>query len=118
MRDITIGEVAAGVSALVALVSGLGFLSAKIKKYINSAYKQSTVEITRSLHQLENRIETVDMESCKNYLVSFLAGVERGNPVDEIERERFWEQYGHYTQYGGNSYIKHKVEKLHGQGKL
>lgn len=118
MNDITIGELAAGVATLVALVSGLGFLSARLKKYIINANRQSTSEITQSIHQLEARIETVDTEATKNYLVTFLAGVERGTPVDEIERERFWEQYGHYTQYGGNSYIKHKVEKLRQQNKL
>ena len=58
------------------------------------------------------------MQACKNYLVSFLSDVEKDELTDEIERERFWEQYQHYTEHGGNSYIKRKVEKLKSEGKL
>lgn len=58
------------------------------------------------------------MQACKNYLVSFLSDVEKNHPIDETERERFWEQYQHYTEHGGNSYIKRKVEHLQSEGKL
>lgn len=45
-------------------------------------------------------------------LVSFLAGVEQGEAVDEIQTQRFYEEYEHYVNRGGNSYIKQKVQKL------
>ena len=43
---------------------------------------------------------------------------EQDEPIDEIERERFWEQYEHYVKCGGNSYIQRKVENLKQAGKL
>ena len=58
------------------------------------------------------------MENCKNFLVSFLARCDRGEYIDEIEKERFWEQYEHYRELGGNAYIGNKVESLRKEGKL
>ena len=118
MDNITIGQIAAAVAMVAALITGLGIIGQRLKKYIKTAFDDSTTTITARIDKLENRVEKVDQEACKNYLVPFLAGVERGNPVDEIEMERFWEEYQHYTSNGGNSYIKSKVKKLQNEKKL
>lgn len=65
-----------------------------------------------------NRINNVQLYSDKNFLVRFLADIEQGNKVDEVEKERFYEVYRDYKDLGGNSYIQHKVEKLQKEGKL
>lgn len=65
-----------------------------------------------------NRINNVQLYSDKNFLVRFLADIEQGNLVDEVEKERFYEVYKDYKGLGGNSYIQHKVEKLQREGKL
>ena len=39
-------------------------------------------------------------------------------PVTEIETERFYDSYQKYTELGGNSYIKGKVDRLKNEGKL
>lgn len=64
------------------------------------------------------RINNVQLYSDKNFLVRFLADIEQGNEVDEVEKERFYEVYKDYKELGGNSYISHKVEKLQKEGKL
>lgn len=64
------------------------------------------------------RIDNVQLLSDKNFLVSFLARVEKNLIVDEVEKERFYEVYKDYRELGGNSYIAHKVEKLQKEGKL
>ena len=64
------------------------------------------------------RIDNVQLLSDKNFLVSFLARVENGLIIDEVEKERFYEVYKDYRELGGNSYIAHKVEKLQKEGKL
>ena len=38
--------------------------------------------------------------------------------VTEIETERFYDSYQKYTELGGNSYIKGKVDRLKNEGKL
>jgi len=63
-------------------------------------------------------IEPLAMDNAKNYIVPFLARVERGEPVDSIEVERFHEEYKYYRDHDGNSYIKSRVEKLKSAGKL
>jgi hypothetical protein len=63
-------------------------------------------------------LEPLAMDNAKNYIVPFLARVERGEPVDNIEVERFHEEYKYYRDHDGNSYIKSRVEKLQSAGKL
>ena len=38
--------------------------------------------------------------------------------LTEIETERFYDSYQKYTEPGGNSYIKGKVDRLKNEGKL
>ena len=71
-----------------------------------------------SINNLSGKVDDVDMNSCKNFLVRFLADAEQGNEIDEIEKERFYEVYEHYTKKGGNSYIHDKYDKLKKSGKL
>lgn len=74
--------------------------------------------VQKLLQPVLKKIEAVDIENCKNYLVTFLASCERGEAHDEIELERFHEQLEHYKKLGGNSYIHAKVEKLKAAKKL
>ena len=71
-----------------------------------------------AMEKLQKGLKDVDLENCKNYLVTYLAEVERGEPKDAIERERFWEEYGHYISEGGNSYIKEEVQRKKAKGLL
>ena len=74
--------------------------------------------ITDSINQINVRLDKVDMESTKNFLVRCLSDVEKGEKMTEVEAERFWEQYEHYITAGGNTYIKNKVVKLQEEGKI
>lgn len=107
MEQLTLEQIARGVAFLVAL----GGSVAAIIRGVNKA-------VSKLLQPLEKKIDSVDLENCKNYLVTFLASCERGEAHDEIELERFHEQLEHYKRLGGNSYIHAKVEKLKNAGKL
>ena len=67
---------------------------------------------------LEDKIDAYGSDNAKNYLVPFLSKVVRGEPIDEIELERFHEEYEFYLKHGGNSYVKSRVDKLIKEGKL
>ena len=118
MDGITIGQVAVAITFLVGIISGVTVLLTQIKKGVRKAMEEPIDEIKKEIQSLDKSLKEVDMESCKNFLVSFLAEVEKGEHIDEIEMERFFEQYSHYTKNGGNSYIKRKVEKLQDAGRL
>ena len=107
MDSITLGDIATWATFIVALV---GSVAAIIRGVIKATAKL--------LEPIQKQITAVDMENCKNFLVTFLASCERGEKHDEIEMERFHEQFEHYKNIGGNSYIKDKVLKLQRDGKL
>lgn len=100
MENITLGDIATWAAFVVALG---GSVAAIIKGVKNA---------------VEKLLEPLSLDNAKNYLVPFLSKVERGEPVDEIELERFHEEFTFYTNHGGNSYIKSRVAKLQKEGKL
>jgi len=118
MEQITLGQIALAVTFIVGLITGLSYIYSKLRKWISNAFKEDLEPLSRKIDQLGERVDTVDMNACKNHLVTFLSGVEKGEVPDEIEMERFWEQYQHYTERGGNSYIKRKTEALKAAGKI
>lgn len=106
-ENITLGNISAFLVFLVGLISGVEFLLVRLRKLFD-----------KKLEPLNTKLVEIGLSSDKNYLVRFLADVEQGNPVDETEIQRFYEIYSHYIKDGGNSYVKHKVEKLQKEGKL
>lgn len=100
MEQLTLEQIARGVAFLVALGGSVAAIIRGVKKVV------------------EKLLEPLSLDNAKNYLVPFLSKVERGEPVDEIELERFHEEYTFYTEHGGNSYIKSRVAKLQKEGKL
>lgn len=118
MEQITLGQIGMTITFLVGIIGGIGYVIKHMKEWISKALSDQLQSIDGKIEGLQTRIENVDMNACKNYLVDFLSRVEKGDLIDEIERERFWEQYQHYIHIGGNSYIKRKVEQLKKEGKL
>ena len=118
MQTVTLGEVGMTLTFIVGLLTAIGYLKEKGKNLINSSVKADLKSISDKLDKLDGKIGDVDMNSTKNFLVARLSEIESGKKMDEIERERFWEQYGHYQKIGGNSYVHEKVEKLKESGFL
>lgn len=118
MENITIGQIALAVTFLVGLIGGLGYLKTHLKEWVGQSVKDQFVQMDSKIEQINRRLDNVDLENCKNFLVTVITEVEKGGWLHEVERERFWEEYEHYVKLGGNSYIKKKVEQLEQDGKL
>lgn len=88
-----------------------------VKKSI-TAIQTSIEDLDKRIDEVEKRIDKVNMQGCKNFLVRCIADFENGQPNNETELERFWEQYDYYRDKGENSYVRHKVESLEIQGKI
>ena len=125
MENVTVGAIAAGVIFLVGLIAAIKSLRTSLKdgltellddKFdgINEEFKG----VNKKIDKLEKKLDVVEMGSCKNYIVPYLADMDRGNIPDEIERQRFWDAYSIYVKDGGNSYIQDRVAKLQKEGKL
>ena len=118
MENITLGQLGIAVAFIVALLTGISFMNNKLKDWIADLLKDRFDSTDKKIDDLSDKISEVDIESCKNFLVRVLGDVELGREMDEVVMQRFYEQYQHYIDNGGNTYIKHKVEKLEAEHKL
>ena len=83
-------------------VTAVTTICAFLKKVINKGFEP-----------LNKKIDKIDENQCKNYLVTFLKAKEKGEKMDEVEEQRAYEVYDHYTKdLNGNSYIHDKWEKI------
>lgn len=102
MENITLGQIATTLAFIVALLGSIKYLKNELDKSIN-----------KTLEPLNKTIRDLDVSQCKNYLVCFLGKVEQGVELDEVEIERAYEVYDHYTDdLKQNSYIHDKWVKL------
>lgn len=118
MGNWTVEQIATTIALLVALVTGVTYLTKQIKEWIEKLLDSKFKALDDRIGSLESKIDKVDMETCKNFLVRFLADVENGAVIFDAEKQRFWEEYEHYISSGGNSYIKEWVDKLKKKGYL
>ena len=118
MEQVTIGQVGLALTFIVGLLTSIKYLKGNLKEWVAGAVKEQMDDLGGKVERMEARIAEVDIEGCKNFLVSRIAEVERGTPLSEFEKQRFMEQYDHYQKAGGNSYIKDKVERLKADGKI
>ena len=112
MTEWTLGYIAEAIVFMAGLIGGLGVLYSTLKKWLAKVIEQQTEAIVTELESLNKRLDIQDLETTKNYLVQFISEVRRGEVINEAERQRFYEQYEHYLEKGGNTYIKTEVEKL------
>lgn len=125
LDNVTVGEIMVCVTVILGVITGVTKVKKAFegfKKTINGwvvdELKPQFVKINERLDNLEKRNERQDMENIKNYLVLFMADIERNEKPDEVEVIRFEEQYEYYIKKGGNSYIKKKYNKLKEEKKL
>lgn len=116
LENVTFGDISTTLTLIVGFISGVGFLYSKIKKWISHSMQEALMPINDEIKGLHDRLDVVNMETCKNFLVRCIADFDNGIEISETELERFWEQYGFYIKNGGNTYIQRKVEKLRDEG--
>lgn len=107
MGDITLNQIRDLMLWLIAFTTATTTIVTAVKK-----------AIAKGFEPIREEIKTVDMNATKNFLVSQIDEMERNGSLGGVSKQRFFEQYEHYIQKGGNSYIKHEVERLQKEGKL
>lgn len=107
MGDITLNQI----KDLMLYIIAFGTATATIVKAVKKA-------ISSGFEPINKKIDQVDINATKNYLVARISELKNGEKLDDVQVERFVEQYDHYLKIGGNSYIKLEVEKLKNQGKI
>ena len=102
MEHITIGQISTFLALVIGLLGSVKYLSNELKK-----------QVEKTLKPINDNIKELDVSQCKNYLVRYLKDVEQNNKLDEVEVERAYEIYDHYTNdLKQNSYIHKRWEEL------
>lgn len=125
MQNLTLEVIGAGLIFIVGLIAAIKSLHSSLKDGVTELLddKFDNIDeqfkgINKKIDKIEEKLDLVEMGSCKNYIVPYLADMERGGIPDEIERQRFWDAYTIYVKDGGNSYIQDRVAKLQKEGLL
>lgn len=119
MENITIGQIAVALVFLLGLWASVESIVKKVSKVFDSSLDKKLKPINEKMDKLDGKIDKVDSQATKNFLVSRLDAIERGEAVSEITKQRIYEEFEHYTyDLKGNSYIKKKFEKLQKDGQL
>lgn len=128
-EQITLGQVAVCITFVLGLITGISKLKKILKDWtteqvkpmidgMNASFKKELDDVRAEVNNLKNQVERQDMENVKNYLVLFLADIDRNAKPNEIELARFDEEMKYYEKKGGNSYIHRAYERLKAEGKL
>ena len=108
MDNVTLGQI----RELLLWITGFGGATAIIVSAVKKA-------ISTGFKPIETKIDTVDKNATKNYLVQTIGEIDRNGSIDGASKVRFYEQYEHYQKdLQGNSYIKDEVERLKREKKL
>ncbi len=83
------------------LLTAIGIIITTINKIITKLFKK-----------INNKIYQLEKNQCENFLVNFLAELEKGK-VSDCQSKRAHEIYDHYiNDLNGNSFIKERWEEL------
>lgn len=126
---IAVEDITAFISVVAGVITGglviFKFASSIVQKWVCSLLKPVNDKIDESNKAIMTRLDAnaeeikqMQLEQYKNFLTRYLADVERGVQLSEIELERFNDINTKYGNLGGNSYVHRKIDKLKEQGKL
>lgn len=119
VKNVTLLDISVIVLFIVGLIRGVQELKKSIKEFLEKLLADQFKGVNSKLTEMQTTMTSLDVQSCKNFLVRYLADIERGNFIYDSERQRFWEEYDHYIDdLHGNSYIKEWVARLKEEGKL
>lgn len=118
MEQITLGDFAATLAFIAALGGSIVSIVAALKKVLKKLLDDQLATIIDRLNKTDDKISQLDSDNCKNFLVQTLSAAERGEKLSTEERMRLAEEFQHYTDNGGNSYIKDWHSRLHTDGKI
>lgn len=80
----------------------------KVNDNVNSVRKEMTTKMEENYKKLNNKIDSLEINQCKDVIIDFISDVKSGKNISSKE-ERAYEAYDKYTNvYHQNSYI-HKL---------
>lgn len=119
IQDLTLEDISIAIVFIVGLIGGVTYLKNSIRDALKKLLDDQFKSVNDKLDKTQSSIRKLDVQTTKNFLVRYLADIEREDVIYDTEKQRFWEEYDHYTKdLGENSFIKEWVERLKDEGKL
>ena len=105
MQSLTIGDIAGWLSLIAGIITSIGVIMKVASNWFNKT-------LQANIKPLEIKMDNIDMNVCKNYVIEYIGEEKRGVIHTDTETKLFWDNYDRYISRGGNSYVKEEVEKL------
>lgn len=123
IQNLTLQEISVAIVFIGGLIAGVKYLKKELedclKEFLERLLNKQFEDVNDKLDAMQGSIRTLDVQATKNFLVRYLADIEREDVIFDTEKQRFWEEYDHYVNdLKENSYIKEWVARLKEEGKL
>lgn len=123
LQKLTLEQISIAIVFIGSLIAGIKYLKKELedclKDFLEKLLDKQFKDVNDKLDTMQSSLRTLDVQATKNFLVRYLADIERGEHIYDSEKQRFWEEYDHYIKdLGENSFIKEWVARLKEDGKL
>ena len=119
IQNLTLNEISIAILFIVGLIGGVKYLKKEIKNFLDGLLDSKFQTTNDKIDKVASSLRDLDVQTTRNFLVRYLADIERGQFIYDTEKEQFWKEYDHYKDdLKENSFIKKWVERLEEQGKL
>ena len=119
IQNLTLEQISVAILFIVGLIGGIKYLKKEIKNFFDKLLDSKFQTTNGKIDNVAKELRNLDIQTTRNFLVRYLADIERGQYIYDTEKEQFWKEYDHYIDdLKENSFIKKWVERLEEQGKL
>ena len=119
LQNLTLEQISAGLLFIVAFYGGVKYLKKEIRDFLDKLLDSKFTTTNSKIDDIASSLRTLDVQTTRNFLVRYLADIERGQYIYDSEKQPFWNEYDHYIkELKENSFIKKWVERLEEEGKL
>lgn len=110
--SIIIISIATFLNALITIANFINKIKKPVDTAVDKKFKEALQPVNDKLAVIDDRIDKLDKNQCKNYLTEFLEDVKNGIPKSDIQIQRATEVYDHYiNDLHLNTYIHDGWEK-------
>lgn len=119
MQSITLGEISNVLIFIAGILTAGGTIAGFMSKRFGRMMKDELKPLNDKVDHVAKQVRQVDIDNTKNYLQQAISAIDAGEKLDGAARERFYENYDHYTNdLHLNSWVHKEVSRLEKEGKL
>ncbi len=119
MEGITLGEISNVLVFIAGILTAGGTIAGFMSKRFGKMMKEELKPLNDKIDDLAEQVNQVDVDNTKNYLQQTISAIKDGAVLDTAAKERFYENYDHYTNdLNLNSWVHSEVDELKKAGKL